>query len=263
MALIKCAECGKEISDKASACIHCGCPIEESEKIYCEECGKEIILTDEICKNCGRPIDYEETKKIQKINNTDKEIIKYENLTKQQIEDIIKYRKNTNQWMIGTRVWQIIAFIIAILGAITIVLFVAIIIICKYILLPKIEEEDKQWFKDNYDKLIEAEIINKKELNNKQKKWEELNFYDLEKIKSYRLLNNDWKTKNRTQFKIWLGVFIFSLIMTICAIIIFIPLMIFAYIKMIILVNKTIKEEDKQWYDKNKDKLYKEKYLPL
>lgn len=28
MALIKCLECGKEISDKASACPNCGCPIE-------------------------------------------------------------------------------------------------------------------------------------------------------------------------------------------------------------------------------------------
>lgn len=27
MALIKCSECGKEISDKAITCIHCGCPI--------------------------------------------------------------------------------------------------------------------------------------------------------------------------------------------------------------------------------------------
>ena len=27
MALIKCPECGKEISDKASACIHCGYPL--------------------------------------------------------------------------------------------------------------------------------------------------------------------------------------------------------------------------------------------
>ena len=27
MALIKCKECGKEISDKATTCIHCGCPI--------------------------------------------------------------------------------------------------------------------------------------------------------------------------------------------------------------------------------------------
>ena len=31
MALIKCKECQKEISDKAKVCIHCGCPIEEIE----------------------------------------------------------------------------------------------------------------------------------------------------------------------------------------------------------------------------------------
>ena len=30
MALIKCAECGREISDKAAACVHCGCPISVS-----------------------------------------------------------------------------------------------------------------------------------------------------------------------------------------------------------------------------------------
>ena len=29
MALIKCPECGKEISDKSSACIHCGAPLED------------------------------------------------------------------------------------------------------------------------------------------------------------------------------------------------------------------------------------------
>lgn len=29
MALIKCTECGKEVSDKASCCPNCGCPIEE------------------------------------------------------------------------------------------------------------------------------------------------------------------------------------------------------------------------------------------
>lgn len=32
MALIKCQECGKEISNKANACPNCGCPIEK-EKI--------------------------------------------------------------------------------------------------------------------------------------------------------------------------------------------------------------------------------------
>ena len=35
MALIKCPECGKEISDKANACIHCGYPLnEQKEEFY-------------------------------------------------------------------------------------------------------------------------------------------------------------------------------------------------------------------------------------
>ena len=29
MALIKCEECGREISDRANACVHCGCPISQ------------------------------------------------------------------------------------------------------------------------------------------------------------------------------------------------------------------------------------------
>lgn len=32
MALVKCKECNKEISDKAKTCIHCGCPINESKE---------------------------------------------------------------------------------------------------------------------------------------------------------------------------------------------------------------------------------------
>lgn len=32
MALIDCEECGKEISDKAKACIHCGAPTEQEEE---------------------------------------------------------------------------------------------------------------------------------------------------------------------------------------------------------------------------------------
>ena len=31
MALIKCPDCGKDVSDKAKACIHCGCPLEDME----------------------------------------------------------------------------------------------------------------------------------------------------------------------------------------------------------------------------------------
>lgn len=33
MALIKCPECGKEISDKSSACIHCGFPLKKQDHI--------------------------------------------------------------------------------------------------------------------------------------------------------------------------------------------------------------------------------------
>lgn len=32
MALIKCNECGKDVSDKASVCMNCGSPIESSKK---------------------------------------------------------------------------------------------------------------------------------------------------------------------------------------------------------------------------------------
>lgn len=32
MALIKCPECGKEISDKSKSCIHCGYPIQQQGK---------------------------------------------------------------------------------------------------------------------------------------------------------------------------------------------------------------------------------------
>ena len=43
MALIKCPECGKEISDKAAACPNCGCPASEFNKTEvdtkCPECG--------------------------------------------------------------------------------------------------------------------------------------------------------------------------------------------------------------------------------
>jgi len=54
MALIKCKECGHEVSDKASTCPNCGCPIEKG--FVCKECGNPISTTDAICPNCGCPI---------------------------------------------------------------------------------------------------------------------------------------------------------------------------------------------------------------
>ena len=59
MAMIKCPECGKEISDKSENCVHCGAVINGKPRIEkeCPECGH--ILTDEaeVCPNCGCPIE--------------------------------------------------------------------------------------------------------------------------------------------------------------------------------------------------------------
>ena len=45
MALIKCSECGREISDKAAACIHCGCPISESKPSPTSFAGHKVVYT--------------------------------------------------------------------------------------------------------------------------------------------------------------------------------------------------------------------------
>lgn len=61
MALIRCPECGKEVSDKAQKCVYCGKVLIEEEltkqEIKCTECGAILSETDSICPNCGCPID--------------------------------------------------------------------------------------------------------------------------------------------------------------------------------------------------------------
>ena len=54
MSLINCPECKKEISDQATSCPNCGCPIEP--KKVCLECGNELNATDPICYHCGCPV---------------------------------------------------------------------------------------------------------------------------------------------------------------------------------------------------------------
>ena len=44
MALIKCEECGKEISDKAKCCIHCGCPILTTNSINNTKDWQEVVV---------------------------------------------------------------------------------------------------------------------------------------------------------------------------------------------------------------------------
>ena len=42
MALIKCKECGKEVSDKALQCPNCGAPVKKLGAMYCEYCGSAV-----------------------------------------------------------------------------------------------------------------------------------------------------------------------------------------------------------------------------
>ena len=60
MALVKCPNCGKEISDKAQLCPGCGNALIQEEgqveKCFCSECGVEISPNEEICHNCGCPL---------------------------------------------------------------------------------------------------------------------------------------------------------------------------------------------------------------
>ena len=51
MALIKCQECGKEISDSSKVCIHCGYKL-KSFKI-CPECNTQVDENDTTCSKCG------------------------------------------------------------------------------------------------------------------------------------------------------------------------------------------------------------------
>lgn len=54
MALIKCPECGKEISDTVNRCINCGYEIKKSPQYQkCPECGRDIIDTTRPCSYCG------------------------------------------------------------------------------------------------------------------------------------------------------------------------------------------------------------------
>ncbi len=60
MALIKCSECGHEVSDRATACPHCGIPIVKI--VVCDECGMKIKDSDRVCPHCGCPNKYYEQK---------------------------------------------------------------------------------------------------------------------------------------------------------------------------------------------------------
>ena len=51
MAIIKCPECGHQISDKAPVCPSCGVEI-AGKVIKCPHCGEVYFNNSEMCPNC-------------------------------------------------------------------------------------------------------------------------------------------------------------------------------------------------------------------
>lgn len=60
MALIKCPECGKEVSDKATACIHCGYPLNSMDNNVEEKANAHVEKYEDAncwkCPTCGKKL---------------------------------------------------------------------------------------------------------------------------------------------------------------------------------------------------------------
>lgn len=68
MALINCPECNKEISDKASNCPNCGCPINNDKyHLYITDCGTKTSLWNGISSILNLDYGYEDMDNI--VNN--------------------------------------------------------------------------------------------------------------------------------------------------------------------------------------------------
>lgn len=67
MALIKCEECGQMVSDKASACPHCGCPVKVP--MVCPECGEAVTEGDSYCLKCGCPLNHNPQSQVDEQTN--------------------------------------------------------------------------------------------------------------------------------------------------------------------------------------------------
>lgn len=91
MALIKCTECGKEVSDKAPNCPNCGAPVTPQK--FCKFCGEQIDMDCVICPKCG--------KQVEEINNSyDKNVVINNNVSASASSTVYVERGNAkNKWI--------------------------------------------------------------------------------------------------------------------------------------------------------------------
>ena len=178
MALIKCVECGKEISDKANACIHCGCPIVENNQeetnitsimahqeehylIKCKVCGNDISNSAKICIHCGEPLFKEKIKTMKKK--------KWEELKETEKLKITGYRKDNHLFWIDIRVVLTVIHFIVVLPLIISMPFmdsvgysmVVATIVFSWIgiFVSYNKKEQKKWYESHIDELYENDII--------------------------------------------------------------------------------------------------------
>lgn len=93
MSLIKCTECGREISDKATNCPNCGAPTNNGgAKKFCIHCGEQIDKSCVICTKCGKQVEALNT-------GTDKSIIINNNNVASVSAIPVKYGRPKNKWV--------------------------------------------------------------------------------------------------------------------------------------------------------------------
>jgi tetratricopeptide (TPR) repeat protein len=85
MALIKCPECNREISDNALTCPYCGVAI-RGKFITCPECSRLVSINAKACPECGFPIKKELIRKSQNAENPNKLYATAKTLLKNQQE---------------------------------------------------------------------------------------------------------------------------------------------------------------------------------
>ena len=90
MALLKCVECGGKVSSRATACPHCGCPVDDGE-----------IVAETIKSNADEPKESFNTirtresvlKKIREVRNSGERVLE---LSSNFITDLTPFRELTN-----------------------------------------------------------------------------------------------------------------------------------------------------------------------
>lgn len=84
MSIIKCPECGNQVSSNASMCPNCGCPMEVINEVNiskrCVECGQQLPQHVAACPHCGCPVSESNTSAQSQSNSALNSKFKYAEL---------------------------------------------------------------------------------------------------------------------------------------------------------------------------------------